>query len=225
VPVLLFRPDAPAGGRPEVVYIGADRALAAPGGPIEARVKAGEAVALIEPRGMGETAPGVPDARRPQFFGTDEKEAFLALHLARPLLGQRVYDVLQTLRALQPPEGPIAFRLIGVGAGGPIALHAAALDDRIAEVEIEGSLVSWSAVARGTISRDGLAGVVPGVLESYDLPDLAALIAPRPLTIRAALDPAGTPVPQAVLDAAYAPATAAYRDRHAADRLVLRAGP
>jgi dienelactone hydrolase len=222
VPVLLFRPDAPAEGRPWVVYVGADRALAAPGGEIERRLKAGEAVALVEPRGMGETAPGVPDPAKPGFFGTDAKEAFLSFHLARPLLGQRAYDLLQALRALEQPAG---FTLIGVGNGGPIVLHAAALDDRIKGVEVERSVVSWSAVARGTIARDQLSSAVPGVLEDYDLPELATLIAPRPLTIRAALDAAGTPATQAALDVAYAPATAAYRDRQAAERLVLRAGP
>lgn len=225
IPVLLFRSDLPATAKTTVVYVGADRALAAPGGPIEQRVKAGETVALIEPRGMGETAPGVADPKRPGFFGTDQKEAFLALHLGRPLLGQRVFDLLQALAAVMPSEGPKEVHLVGVGVGGPIALHVAALDERVKEVEIEHSVVSWAAVARGTIARDQLSGVVPGVLESYDLPDLAAAIVPRPLTIRAALDPAGAPAPQEALEAEYAPATAAYRDRDATGRLVLRAGP
>ncbi|HEX8199254.1 MAG TPA: prolyl oligopeptidase family serine peptidase, partial [Isosphaeraceae bacterium] len=225
IPVLLFRAHEGTGSQPTVVYIGADRAMAAPGGPIEQRLKGGETVAMIEPRGMGETAPAVPDARRPGFFGTDEKDAFLALHLDRPLLGQRVFDVFQALRAVGPAQGPREFHLIGIGAGGPIALHVAALDERIKGVEIERSVVSWTAIASTPVSRDQLAAVVPGVLESYDLPELAAAIAPRPLTIRAALDPSGTPVAQAVLDAAYAPATAAYRDRGASGALVLQAGP
>ena len=223
VPVLLFRADRAAGGGPMVVYVGADRALAAPGGPIERRVRAGESVALVEPRGMGETAPSSTAPGPKGYFGVDEKEAFLALHLGRPLLGQRVFDLLQALRALEGGGG--GFRLIGIGAGGPIALHAAALDDRIGAVEVERSVSSWSAVARSPISRDQLAGVVPGALESYDLPELAALIAPRPLTIRAAIEPDGTPAARAVVEAEFAAATAAYRDRRASDRLVLRPGP
>ena len=195
VPVLLFRPEQPAKDKPVVVYVGADRTSTTPGGPIERRVKAGETVALVEPRGMGETSPEVPASRRRGVFGADEKESFLALHLGRPLLGQRVFDLLQALRALEQTNG---FHLIGIGSGGPIALHAAALDERIKEVEIEKSVVSWSAVVRGPISRDQLSGAVPGVLESYDLPDLAALLAPRPLTIRSAINPDGTPVAQAV---------------------------
>jgi cephalosporin-C deacetylase-like acetyl esterase len=226
VPVLFFRAEPPASStRPTVVYIGADRALAAPGGPIEKRVIAGEAVAMIDPRGMGETTPGAANAGRSGVLGPDTKEAFLALGLNRPLLGQRVYDVLQALRAIEPTEGLKEFHVIGMGAGGPIALHVAALDDRVKVVEIERSLISWSAVARTPASRGQLASVVPGVLESYDLPDLAASLAPRALTIRAALDPSGKPVASATLDEAYARCKAAYKAASAADKLDLQAAP
>ena len=192
IPVLLFRAANPAKDTPVVVYIGADRALAAPGGQIEIRVMAGEIVALIEPRGMGETAPAAPGkgGYGHGVFGGDEREAFLAMHIDRPLLGQRVYDVIQALSALDSGTG---FRLIGVGKGGPIALHVAALDDRVKAVELERSIPSWRDVARTPRSVDQLANVVPGVLEVYDLPDLAEAIAPRPLTIRNAVDPAGVP--------------------------------
>lgn len=100
---------------------------------------------------MGETAPDVPASRHRGAFGADERESFLALHLARPLLGQRVFDLFQALRALEGEDG---FHLIEVGPGGPIALHAAALDERIKSVEIEQPVVIWSAVARAPNSRD-----------------------------------------------------------------------
>ncbi len=221
VPVLLFRPETPATGKPLVVYVGADRTLAAPGGPIERRLKAGEAVALVEPRGMGETAPATATSRRPSPFGVETQEAFLALHLGRPLLGQRVYDVLQALRALKQPAG---FRLIGVGEGGLIALHTAVLDERVQAVEVEQSLVSWSAIARGTLSRDQLASVVPGVLAAYDLPDLAAALAPRPLTIRRPVDPVGEPVPRKELEQSYDAAREAYRQAGTQENFDLIAG-
>jgi murein DD-endopeptidase MepM/ murein hydrolase activator NlpD len=220
----LFRPDEPVEGKPMVVYVGADRSLAAPGGPIERRVKDGQMVAMIEPRGMGETAP--VDARQAGLAGADGKEAYLGLHLNRPLLEQRVYDLIHSFRALARTDDPTSgFHLVGIGLGGPIALHAAALDERFKSVEIEGSLISWDAVARTPVSRGQLSSVIPGVLESYDLPDLATLIAPRPLTIRAAVDPAGRPVSQDRIDATYAPARASYRDRGAEAALTLKAGP
>ncbi|HEY2159614.1 MAG TPA: acetylxylan esterase [Isosphaeraceae bacterium] len=218
VPVLLFRAEPGADG-PLVVYVGADRAIAAPGGPIEARVKAGEHVALVEPRGMGE---GSPDAR-PGPFGPDLREAFLALHLNRPLLGQRVFDVLQALRGLEGAAG-MPVHLVGIGPGGPIVLHAALFADPVQSVTVERSIPSWSTVARGKYAKGDLAGVVPGVLASCDLPDLASVLAPARLTIRAPVDAAGGAVAQDVLDAAYAPCRAAYAVRGAGDKLTLRAG-
>lgn len=221
VPVLLFRPETPTEGKPLVVYVGADRALAAPGGPIEERWKAGETVALVEPRGLGETAPAPANPKRVSPFGVDTNETFLAMHLGRSLLGQRVFDLLQAFDALEHPAG---FRLIGVGLGGPIALHAALLDERVKAVEIERSLVSWSAVARGTLSQGQLSSVVPGVLEAYDLPDLAAALAPRPLTVRQALDPTGKPVFSESLGESYAAARESYRRAGAERSLDLSAG-
>ena len=67
-------------------------------------------------------------------------------------------------------------------------------DPRIEKVTLERSLVSWSAVVRTPISYNQLTNVVPGALAVYDLPDLAARLAPRRLTIRDTLDPAGVAV-------------------------------
>ena len=53
----LFRPVNPAPGHLTVIYVGADPALGAPGGPIEGRVAAGDFVAMIEPRGTGRNHP------------------------------------------------------------------------------------------------------------------------------------------------------------------------
>jgi hypothetical protein len=59
---------------------------------------------------------------------------------------------------------------------------------------LEKSLVSWSSLLESGISQGQLANVVPGALEIYDLPDLAALLAPRKLTIREAVDALGRPI-------------------------------
>ncbi len=218
VPTLFFRAE-PGADRPLVVYVGADRALAAPGGEIERRVKAGENVALVEPRGMGE---GSPEAKAGT-FGPDVREAFLALHLNRPLLGQRVFDVLQALRALESPAGtPV--HLVGIGAGGPIVLHAALFADPVESVTVERSVASWSLVARTRSPRGDLAGVIPGVLASYDLPDLAAARAPRRLTIREPLGPSGDSLARAVVDATYAGCRSAYAAAGTAGSLTILGG-
>lgn len=172
VPALWFTRGADD-HRPLVIYLHGrgKSADAAPGGRIEKLMKDGNRVLAIDVRGTGETAPGVAPAGKPGYFGVDFKEAFLAMHLNRPLLGQKVSDVLAVLAALKEDK----VRLIGVGSAGPVALHAAALDPRIADVTVEDSIASWADVARTAITHDQLTNVVPGALRVYDLPDLRAL--------------------------------------------------
>jgi cephalosporin-C deacetylase-like acetyl esterase len=225
VPGLLFTPQVKSGTHqlPLIVYVHGDGKAteAGPGGQIEKLVKAGHQVLAVDLRGMGETAPGTVPANRPNYFGTDSKESFLALHLNRPLLAQRVQDLL-TIIDWMADKSPAGIHLIGIGAGGPIALHAAVLEPRIKQITVERSLISWSAVVRTPISYNQLTNVVPGALKIYDLPDLAALLAPRPVTIRFAVDPVNKVVAQAELERTYAPCRAAYTQQNAAKHLTLQ---
>ncbi len=180
----------------------------------------GRSVIAPDLRGMGETEADGKRVGWERSFGLNWREAFLGLHLSRPLLGQRVHDMLSIVGALDRASG---LHAVGVGEAAPVVLHAAALDARIAEVTIEGGVISWSAVARTPVSVNQLTNAVHGALKVYDLPDLAAAMAPRPLTIRNPVDPAGKPVTQAELEAAYASARAAYKAAGAEKNLVLRA--
>ena len=206
VPYLTFALSEPKPGRSMVYAAGEGKAAAgAKGGPVERLARDGARVTAPDLRGFGETA------------GSDFKESFLAFHLNQPLLGRRVQDVLQFVTK--------GVHVVGTGAAAPAALHAAALNEDIAEVTLEGMLVSWASVARTPMSKNQLTNVVPGALKIYDLPDLAAAIAPRPLTIRGAVDAAGKPVSQAELEEAWAPARAAYKAAGAEKNLVLEAKP
>jgi cephalosporin-C deacetylase-like acetyl esterase len=225
VPALLFTPKAVDGRQPLVLYVhGRGKAEdAGPGGALEKLVRAGNRVLAFDPRGLGETAPAAAP-RQPGYFGVDFKETFLALHLNRPLLGQRVQDVLAVAAAMAP-EAAEGFHLVGVGAAGPSALHAAALEPRVKQVTLAQSPLSWTAVVQTPITYNQLTNVVPGSLQAYDLPELAAALAPRPLAVRSPVDPAGKPVAQAVLDQVYGPCRAAYGSQKAEKQLILEAAP
>jgi hypothetical protein len=227
VPALWFVPGAPPLKKALTLYVHGDGKAgeASPGGALERLVKAGEEVIALDLRGLGETAPAAPP-KKPGYFGTDFKESYLALHLNRPLLGQRTYDLLAVVRYLASDTATEGRPLhaIGVGTASPIVLHAAALDSRLKAVTLERSLISWSAVARTPITFNQLTNVVPGALAVYDLPDLAAAVAPRPLTLRAT-SAKQEPVTRAALEEAYAPCRQAYQRQKAADRLILDTTP
>jgi len=219
----------PARGRPTLVKVGADWDLElAPGRASEQLRGAHGGIVLVDVRGLGKTTPkaiGADQRRSP--FGRNWKEAYIALYLDRPLLGQRVADLLSILEGLDAESGGNGhpgFDVVGIGPAGPVVLHAALLDERglFKSVTLERSLVSWSDILRKKISRDQLGNVVPGVLQAYDLPDLAARLVPRRLAILAAVDAAGDPVSQSELEAAYAGCVKAYGP---AGQLVLRGRP
>ena len=203
--------------RSRVLTISGDgkAAAVAPGGSFEKLVTNGHPVVALDLRGLGETA---PEGKSP--FGADVKEAFLGILLNRPLLGQRVLDVLSVNEGMGGE-----CHLSASGAAVPVALHAAALDPRIPEVTLEKGILSWSAVVKARVTQNQMTNVVPGALQAYDLPELAAAIAPRKLTIKSPVDGAGNRVPQGELDKVYGYVRRVYKEAGADQNLVLQARP
>jgi cephalosporin-C deacetylase-like acetyl esterase len=194
VPALLFLPKEPKGRLPAVLYVdGRGKASdAAPGGPIEELVKAGSAVLSVDVRGFGETTTVLPK----KYWHPEFPITHLALHLGRPLLGQRVEDVLAALECLaaRPEIDAAKIGIVGVEGGALVALHAAALDERLREVTLRRSIASWMDVVTSQTAKNQFNQVVPGALARYDLPDLVRAIAPRPVRVLEPLDAAGNPV-------------------------------
>jgi cephalosporin-C deacetylase-like acetyl esterase len=206
--------------KPKLLFVSGD-GNAKSAAAIEKWAQAGFAVTAIDLRGMGDTEPVAPHKGLSRNFIADWKEVYLSLALNRPLLGQRVGDLL-AVRAAIDPEGR-GVHLVGVGAAAPVVLHAAALEPRFTNVTLDAMVTSWTDVALTPLAKNQLTNVIPGALNVYDLPDLAGAIAPRPLSIRRSADPTGSPVSQKTIDETYAATRAAYAGQNAAERLMLRA--
>lgn len=195
---------------------------AEPGGQIEKLTREAIDVLALDLRGMGETAPSPPSAK-PGFFGNDFTNAYLAFHLNRPLLGQRVHDMLavnEYLHGEQKAFPKVNTIVWAKGSAVPIALHAVALEPRLKSCVTDGGVISWAAVVRSPINNNQLTNVVPGALKVYDLPDLATLIAPRRLQIRA-VNPQGGAVTKAEVEQSYANCKKAYTGAKAGSQLTL----
>jgi len=193
IPALRFVPKDAQGQLPGVLYVdGRGKAHdAAPEGRVEKLCLEGRVVLTIDVRGFGETAPVKP--RR--YWHNEYPVSYLAIHLGRPLLGQRVEDALSALEVLasDPGTDPRKLSAVGIEGGGLVVLHAAVLDERLGEISIERAIESWIEVVLTPLCRNQLNQVVPGALKFYDLPDLVRALGPRRVTVKDPVDPKGEP--------------------------------
>jgi hypothetical protein len=112
-------------------------------------------------------------------------------------VSERAFDVARALEFLARHEAtPGGFAL---RAHGPAALWgylAAALDPRVRTVHLTARLPSWGAVVETRLydpQTITAAQVVPGVLQHFDLPDLAPLFSGRDLRLDDPLPVAARP--------------------------------
>jgi len=192
IPALLFKPDDPRPKRRAILYVheNGKAAEANVGGEIEELARSGAIVLAIDLRGRGETRE--ESNRVWDIFGHFES-AMTALLVGKTLVGLRAQDVVRAVDALAARrdvemEGLSAF---GKGDAAVVLLHAAALDDRIKSLTVEEMLISYESVVAWKIHQEVFESIVPAALANYDLPDLAASLAPRRLRIINAVNPRG----------------------------------
>lgn len=137
-------------------------------------VNNGWAALVIEQKGFGERAiEGVSDGQL----------ALRKLMEGNTLMGDRVNDVVQAINFIytQPDLNPEIIGCMGNSTGGTVTYYASAIDPRIALSIVS---CSFSTYESSWLKYDHDAcGFLPGILKVGDMPDFAALIAPRKLII------------------------------------------
>jgi dienelactone hydrolase len=210
VPALVFVPFGGPARQPAVLYVhGSGKGTdAAPGGDIEGLVRSGHVVLAPDPRGVGESRPTSGGG------GYDPAWQMLqrALLVDRTLVGMQVEDLLGTFGVLESrgDVDPGRVAVLGKGHGGVLALVLAALEPKIEKAAVEGTVLSYMEVVRARYHEGLTAAFVPGVLQDFDLPDLAASLAPRPLWVVDPHTPTGALVPVGRARTELAPAVLAY---------------
>ena len=164
-------------------------AVVAPGSPV---------ICAADIRGVGalvpEFSPGASDyaARHAQ----EENYAWGSLILGKPLVSQRVTDVLTLVAALRKNPATAA-RPVRIAASGELtvpALFAAALDSGIEGLYLSGGLVSFQDVVDSEMYDHPFANFIPGLLNHTDLPEVAASLSPRPIVLAGPVDATGRPL-------------------------------
>lgn len=223
VPVLLHTRGKGKEPRPVCLIVhmdGKDEALRHP--LASALLERGWAVAAADLRATGETrsaSDGQGIAGSP-----DHNSAEHALWVGRPLLGQWVFDVRAVLEWLTNQKSLDRRRLtlVGIDQAAIIAACTAAIEESVTgAVLVDGppTLITQGPYPAGT--RMGL--LAPGILRVADMPQLAALCAPRKLVVAGGGQGAdGKPVSDNDLQAAYRFTRDVYRLQRVDQRLSIR---
>ena len=169
VPALLIHPPNAAKRRPVLIYIDEQtKAMARAAKIVDLALAKGASVLALDPRATGEIE------------SPANHVASDAVVLGRPLLAQRVWDVIQAARYLAT-RGDVAPKRIycyGYGAAGLLAIFAAALDDTLAGAATERTIASF-AYAIENRQTQPLWVFAPYMLNAADLPQVAALALPK----------------------------------------------
>ena len=146
-------------------------------------IKNGFAALCIEQRGMGET-------RSPRYPGPGGVHscsftALTALNLGRTLRGERVWDVMRGIDAMEKlaySEIDLTkIMILGSSGGGTASFYSACCDERIKYAAPACSFCSYSASIMDILHC--VCNNIPEASLYFEMEDLAALIAPRRLTI------------------------------------------
>ena len=151
---------------------------------IDAVLAANHSLYGLDLRGWGASKPVIPELE--VGFDWDDFLAYRSLELGRPLFGQRLKDLLATAPRLTKRRDWI---VIGVGIGGLVAAHAGVLDPRISGVVSIQAPISYRSILDAPESTQPVSSLLPGVLGAYEVRDVYAALAPRPLLVVNPHDP------------------------------------
>ena len=156
----------------------------------------GYTVLAVDLRGCGETAITRRSDRdrqggfEAQVLGVMAGAAYDGLKLGRSIFAMRVFDLGRAVEYLRTRDDidPDRIAVAGRNSAGMHALYAAALDSRIAGVLADSSLVTWSALVRTKLYTWNFEDFLPRALTSHDIPQVAGILAPRPVWLFNGLD-------------------------------------
>ena len=201
-PYLYFRPDSII-QQALILYLHPDgkAADAAPDGAIEQLVQQGFAVLAPDLLGTGELDSShswgdsnIDSVSYGPWFGS--------VLTKRSIVGWQATDIVNLVRQLQKQDTPPPVYAIAHGTLAPSLLHAAAFEPLIARVALVEPLVSYHSLAKHQYYQPRwIPASVAGALTAYDLPELAATLVPRKLTLVDVQDHAGKQLtPEEVLE-------------------------
>ncbi len=182
IPVLALVPDSPS--RNVVVYLHPEgkSPRAGEGGDLETLVRNGSTVIAADVIGIGEVGPGIMGAPG----GTPPRLWYGYVLLGKSMVGRQMQDLERVVRFAGSRFGKSREALLGVAHGtlGPLLLHSRAVTGAFRDIALIDAPFSYQGmVSTAAYSPKLVHGAVPAALTAYDLPDLAACVAPGRLLL------------------------------------------
>ncbi len=204
IPAWVFVPEHSRQGARPILYVGETdtETVGYPesgwGGQL---AQQGHLVIALDVRGMGQTRPShraySEGTAWPNLFDLETTMTYATWSMGESLLGMRIQDVIRGVdyALTLPLVDPARLAMIGSGMGALWGLYAAALDLRIRSFIAVNGLLSYKSLARSDRYKFGANVFVRDGLKHFDLPQVAATIADRRLTLVSPMGPLKEPVP------------------------------
>ena len=221
IPYLLMIPDKPNGKALIYLHPSGKSAEASVGGEIEWFAKNGFTVLAPDLIGTGEMGPGTfkGDA---VIGGISYNMWYTSIIIGRSIAGIKVGDVIRLRMLLQKKNGINEIYGLARKEMTPLMLYASAFDANISRVALIEPYSSYRSVVMNRYYYPGFVqDLVPGALTAYDLPDLAASLAPRKLMMAGTTDGNGEKTDQEGINKDLAIIKTAYQYKNAGGNLSI----
>jgi cephalosporin-C deacetylase-like acetyl esterase len=189
IPSVLLKPETSTDDSPVYIYVsekGKPRSFN-DSSAAYALLKNGFIVMAMDVRGTGETSP-TPVLRLNKWTGYDilqwknDVAAINCMSFGKTTLGLRTLDIITGINYIKSRKDLRNRRIIvaGEGLGGLWAMLAAIYDIRVNGVVTEHTLPTYMHLVKKQYYSLQNYFWVPGALHDFDIPDLAALVSPKP---------------------------------------------
>lgn len=211
VPFLLYKPLGAV--RKVAIYVHPEGKSKANTALIEKLLAEEIAVVVPDLLGTGELAP-INHKGDATIQGVSYNIWFTSVLNGRSIVGFQASDLLRLKKSIQGLYPAAPFSLISQGQMSPTILHATAVVPEFDNIVLLNPYSSYQSIVEQNFYQPTYVfSMVAGALKQYDLPDLAALLAPKKLWIANTVDGNGKAISQQTSKQNYGIVLQAYQQR------------
>lgn len=224
IPYLLMKPEKSNAKALIYLHPSGKEAEAGVNMEMEMFTRLGYTVLAPDLIGIGEMGPGdfLGDSR---FDGIGYNTWFASVLVGKSIIGVRAGDVIRLARILHRENGINMVYGMARKEMGAVLLHAAAFESIFSGIALVEPFSSYMSIVNNRFySPHFIDAAVPGALGSYDLPDLAASLAPARLLLAGVTDATGKAEDKEIIKKELEVIVRAYKEKNCPEDLEIIIG-